>query len=203
MFCKQCGTKLDPDARFCPGCGASLTPSEEIPAQGAAQVPTQTPVIPEAPITEQPPKKKKKKKHIFLFLLLALLGILMLPSLVSGGGDGGSGGTAGDDPILGHWEIMAYSSDDADFKVVSSNDLYVEFNSDQTGVLHAGDNNDTFTWSVYSNSDSNDEYNDGKHYMATMDENKLRMAIILSEINGKDTVVVGYLNTDLKFLCQR
>ena len=56
MYCKHCGKEISDDAKFCDGCGKSLTV---------------------ASASDDPKKKKKKKKHPILGTIIIIIGIFM------------------------------------------------------------------------------------------------------------------------------
>ena len=82
-FCSKCGTRVSPDARFCPNCGNSLTGAPEsanstAPRDPAPEgIPQQTGRQPCAPAHSSAAEKRKSGKGGLVFLvLIVLIGVI-------------------------------------------------------------------------------------------------------------------------------
>ena len=83
MFCKNCGTKLDDNSKFCPACGTPTTPN---PEQNVTSSPVITPTI--IPVT--PPDVEKKdddltKASLALAILASLFSLGMILNMIGSG----------------------------------------------------------------------------------------------------------------------
>src|SRR5579863_5631542 len=75
-FCNSCGTTLEPGARFCPKCGAS------IPMAGAI-APPPVAAAPPAPVAHPPAQGSSALKIILIVIgVIFLLGILGIGTMV-------------------------------------------------------------------------------------------------------------------------
>ena len=112
-FCKKCGTKIDPDERFCSECG-----HETGNVIGNSDMPVYVPV-PEKKARKNRKEKPKKKKRILLKLIAMLLALLIV-----------SGGVVG---ILTYFSII-------DIPIINSLLVLVGFKQDEKE--HSSDSND-------------------------------------------------------------
>lgn len=91
-FCSKCGTRVSPDARFCPNCGNSLTGAPEsanstAPRDPAPEgIPQQTGRQPCAPAHSSAAEKRKSGKGGLVFLvLIVLIGVIGYAGFINPG----------------------------------------------------------------------------------------------------------------------
>lgn len=80
MFCRNCGSKVEGGARFCPACGEPVAAEHEAPAESHTDYQS-APAAEARPTTPVPAKAKRSKKPLVIAAVVAAL-------LVVGGGAG-------------------------------------------------------------------------------------------------------------------
>ena len=81
MFCSHCGKQLPNDAKFCPGCGSSITAPVNPPAPKAPPAPIYAPPAPKpaqpAPV-KRPVSAPKAKKSPLVPILIVIICVLVI-----------------------------------------------------------------------------------------------------------------------------
>lgn len=80
MFCRNCGSKVEGGARFCPACGEPVAAEHEAPAESHTDYQS-APAAEARPTTPVPAKAKRSKKPLVIAAVVAAL-------LAAGGGAG-------------------------------------------------------------------------------------------------------------------
>lgn len=181
MLCKNCGTELNENAKFCNSCGAAVEP-ENVPeispvppedgsenwkgqepfsgepaaADEAAQPDESVPSGESAPTeaVAAPAAKKHTLRNVLIAVAVIAVAILIFGNKGKSESDSGTSLSAEENWVVGIWyPYSGYSDGDTTYFPRDSGTLYL-FN-DHTGALYTdGELSSTFTWYY-------DEYTDG------------------------------------------
>lgn len=72
MFCRNCGSKVEGGARFCPTCGEPVAAEHEAPAESHTDYQS-APAAEARPTTPVPDKAKRSKKPLVIAAVVAAL----------------------------------------------------------------------------------------------------------------------------------
>jgi zinc-ribbon domain len=76
-FCNSCGTSLDPNAKFCPKCGATVPITTKVPVAAANPVPS-------VPASAPPPAQGGGAVKIILIVVAVIIGLGILGMATAG-----------------------------------------------------------------------------------------------------------------------
>lgn len=85
MYCKNCGSRIDPDAQFCRACGARVDPEEfmQEPVQKAEPVPVQNAqVAPRTVYIQTPPTPVQPQSNEMAIIGFAMAFVMPLLGLI-------------------------------------------------------------------------------------------------------------------------
>lgn len=171
MLCKNCGTELNENAKFCNSCGAAVEP-ENVPeinpvppedgsenwkgqepfsgepaaADEAAQPGEAMPSGEVAPVEEVPAAKKHTLRNVLIAVAVIVVAVLIFGNKGKSESDSSTSLSAEESMVVGTWHLSSiYSDSNTSYYPKNFGTLYLY--NDHTGSIYAnGELFDSFTW---------------------------------------------------------